>query len=73
MSCMARGVYSRAMSSRDAALEIRTLAQDPVPIRVRVHVEREHVGAGTYPIEFRIKAEDHPHESVREHSVFIVR
>jgi hypothetical protein len=44
-----------------------------VPIRVRVHVEREHVGAGTYPIEFRIKAEDHPHESVREHSVFIVR
>jgi phospholipid/cholesterol/gamma-HCH transport system permease protein len=32
---MARGVYSRAMPSRDAALEIRTLAQDPVPIRVR--------------------------------------
>jgi len=32
---MARGVYSRAMPSRDAALEIHTLAQDPVPLRVR--------------------------------------
>jgi hypothetical protein len=28
-------VYSRAMPSRDAALEIRTLAQDLVPLRVR--------------------------------------
>jgi phospholipid/cholesterol/gamma-HCH transport system permease protein len=32
---MARGVYSRAMPSSDAALEIQTLAQDPVPVRVR--------------------------------------
>lgn len=32
---MARGVYSRAMPSPDAALEIQTIADDPVPIRVR--------------------------------------
>jgi phospholipid/cholesterol/gamma-HCH transport system permease protein len=32
---MARGVYSRAMPSSDAALDIQTLAQDPVPVRVR--------------------------------------
>src|SRR5258706_10032678 len=35
MSCMARGVYSRAMPSPDAALEIRTDAGNPVPVRVR--------------------------------------
>jgi hypothetical protein len=40
---------------------------------VRVHVEREHVRPGTHPIEFRVEAEDHPEEAVREKSVFIVR
>src|SRR5262245_151673 len=35
MSCIARGVYSRAMPSTDAALEVETRAQEPVPVRVR--------------------------------------
>jgi phospholipid/cholesterol/gamma-HCH transport system permease protein len=33
---MARGVYSPAVTSPDAAIEIQTLAGDPVPTRVRV-------------------------------------
>jgi phospholipid/cholesterol/gamma-HCH transport system permease protein len=35
---MARGVYSRAMPSRDAALEIQTLAQDPSRDQMRIRV-----------------------------------
>jgi cytochrome c oxidase accessory protein FixG len=44
-----------------------------VPMKVRVHVEREHLRPGTYPVEFRISAVGVPGESVREKSVFIVR
>jgi hypothetical protein len=42
-------------------------------MKVRVHVEREHLRPGTYPVEFRISAVGVPGESVREKSVFIVR
>ena len=44
-----------------------------VPLKVRVHVEREHVRPGTYPIEFRVSAVGVPGETVREKSVFIMR
>ena len=44
-----------------------------VPLKVRVHVEREHVRPGTYPIEFRVSAVGVPGEMVREKSVFIMR
>jgi cytochrome c oxidase accessory protein FixG len=44
-----------------------------VPMKVRVHVEREHLRPGTYPVEFRVSAVGVPGESVREKSVFIVR
>jgi cytochrome c oxidase accessory protein FixG len=43
------------------------------PLRVRVHVESEHAAPGANPIRFTITAVDHPHETVREKSVFIVR
>ena len=43
------------------------------PVRVRVHVEREHAKIGANPIRFTITAVDHPRETVREKSVFIVR
>jgi cytochrome c oxidase accessory protein FixG len=44
-----------------------------VPLKVRVHAEREHVGPGTHPIEFVVSAVGAPGERVREKSVFIVR
>jgi len=44
-----------------------------VPMNVRVHVEREHLRPGTYPVEFRVRAVGFPRETVREKSVFIVR
>jgi cytochrome c oxidase accessory protein FixG len=44
-----------------------------VPIRVRVHVERDHVAPGTHPITFTVSAVESPRETVREKSVFIVR
>ena len=44
-----------------------------VPVKVRVHVEREHLKPGTYPVEFRVRAVGNPDETVREKSVFIVR
>jgi polyferredoxin len=54
-------------------VEVGPASSRTVPVRVRLHAEREHVGAGTYPIEFEVEAEDHPEEAVREKSVFIVR
>jgi polyferredoxin len=54
-------------------VEVPPASSQMAPVRIRVHAEREHVGPGTHPIEFRVKAEGHPRESVREKSVFIVR
>jgi polyferredoxin len=54
-------------------IDVAPASSRAVPVRVRVHVEREHVRPGTHPIEFRVEAEDHPEEAVREKSVFIVR
>ena len=54
-------------------VDVAPASSRAVPVRVRVHVEREHVRPGTHPIEFRVEAEDHPQEAVREKSVFIVR
>jgi cytochrome c oxidase accessory protein FixG len=54
-------------------VEVGPASSRTVPVRVRLHAEREHIGAGTYPIEFEVEAEDHPQEAVREKSVFIVR
>jgi cytochrome c oxidase accessory protein FixG len=54
-------------------VEVGPASSRTVPVKVRMHAEREHVGAGTYPIVFEVEAEDHPEEAVREKSVFIVR
>lgn len=54
-------------------VEVPPASSQMVPVRIRVHAEREHVGAGVHPIEFRVEAEGHPRETVREKSVFIVR
>ena len=54
-------------------VEVPPASSHMLPVRIRVHAEREHVGPGTHPIEFRVKAEGHPREAVREKSVFIVR
>jgi polyferredoxin len=44
-----------------------------VPLRIRVHAEREHLRPGTHPIEFMVSAVGFPDETVHEKSVFIVR
>jgi len=53
--------------------EVGPAATQAVPLRVRVHVEREHVARGTHRIEFSVSAQDDAAVAVREKSVFIVR
>ena len=55
------------------SVEVGGASSRMVPVKIRVHVEREHVRAGTYPIEFTVRAPEAPRERVREKSVFIVR
>ncbi len=43
------------------------------PVKVRVHVEREHTLPGAHPIYFKVRAIGNPRVAVREKSVFIVR
>jgi phospholipid/cholesterol/gamma-HCH transport system permease protein len=47
-SVMRRAVYSRAMVARDAALEVETVENDPVPMRVRASGEWTFAGLKTH-------------------------